>query len=193
MLQVPDAARQERNKYSEIWKFEEYKKFSPGLENVPRFMDVMKPENGASLLDVGCGAGVAGLEFKRLGLDVWWLDITDAGLDPVVNRDRFIEAPLWSAWPWDSGARGWSYGFCCDVMEHIPPEYVMLVIDRILEACETVWFHIALKPDQFGMMIGEPLHLTVRPYEWWLVRLATVARIMDARDLCGNGMFVVGR
>lgn len=189
MIHVVDAADQERAKYEEIWGFPEYKKYSPGLENVERFMSVMKPSTGSSVYDIGCGTGGAGLEFEKLGLRVTYVDITDAGLDPAVNRKNFIQAPLWARWAHEEH----DYGFCCDVLEHIPPEYVMLCVDRCLDAANTVWFQIALRPDEFGRMIGEPLHLTVRPFDWWLIRLATVGRVMDARDLCGEGLFVVCR
>lgn len=188
------AAEQEAAKYAEVWtSIDKYKDHSPGLENVERFMRVVEPEKGSELIDIGCGAGVAGLEFKKLGLDVWYLDITDAGLEPEVDRGRFIQGPLWSEWRQNKQGRGWKYGFCCDVMEHIPPEYTMLVIDRILAACRTVWFQIALVPDGFGEMIGQPLHLTVRPYVWWLDRIASISKVRDARDLCGAGLYIAER
>jgi hypothetical protein len=190
-LHIVDGVAQERAKYAEIWSLPEYKLHSPGLQNVDRFMEVIKPAAGYSLIDIGCGAGVAGLEFERKGLQVTWMDLTDAGLDPAVNRNRFIESPIWSD-DWVMSHRmGWDFGFCCDVMEHIPTEYVMLSVERILSACRLTWFQIALRPDEFGKFIGEPLHLTVQPFEWWLLRLSTIGNVIDARDLCGDGMYVV--
>ena len=87
---------------------------------------------------------------------------------------------------------GFDYGFCCDVMEHIPTEYTMLVIDRIMSSCRTAWFQIALVPDQFGVTIGQTLHLSVQPFTWWLDHLrGGIGRVTDARDLCGQALFVV--
>ena len=192
-LHIGDGAAQERDKYAEIWtRIPEYRAHSPGLENVDRFVKVMEPDRGATILDIGCGEGVAGLEFRRRGFDVWWLDITDAGLRNV-PRHRFICSPIWKAWGPQPGAGGapWDYGFCCDVMEHIPPEFTMLAAARILESCRVAWFQVALRPDEFGAAIGEPLHLTVRPFDWWLVRLAEIGHVLDARDLCGDGLFVL--
>lgn len=186
----------ERNKYETLWRdVPEYRNYSPGMENVERFMRVIQPSIlpnglGPSLYDIGCGAGVAGLEFEKLGFRVTYVDITDAGLDHAVNRNNFIEAPLWSRlW----GHESHDYGFCCDVMEHIPPEYTMLVADRIIECCDMTWFQIALVPDQFGATIGQPLHLTVRPFKWWLEHLREIGKVSDARDLCGQALFVVER
>jgi hypothetical protein len=194
---IADGSEQERAKYEEIWSFPEYKTAaSPGLMNVERFMKVMNPPplDGLSIIDIGCGSGGAGLKFQKwFGFNVHWLDLTSAGLDPDVDRERFIEAPLWSR-EWLSRKKiGWDYGFCCDVLEHIPTEYTMLCLDNILSACRTAWLQIALRPDEFGKMIGESLHLTVRPYDWWLVRLASIGNVIDARDLCGDGLYVVQR
>jgi len=181
----------EREKYTELWRdVPDYHKYSPGVENVSRFMDVMKPESGSMLLDIGCGTGEAGIQFMRKGLDVRWLDITDAGLNKEVPRDRFIHAPLWMDWERDL-KYGYDYGFCCDVMEHIPTEYSMLVLDRIIKVCRTTWFQIALVPDQFGAVIGQTLHLTVKPFSWWLERLRLSGEVIDARDLCETALFVV--
>lgn len=194
-IHVVDGADQERVKYAEVWQHPDYHKFSPGLENVERFMSVVQPDMTRynSLIDIGCGAGIAGLEFASRGFHVNYLDITDAALSPEVDRSRFIQAVLWeNAWT-RHRALGWDYGLCCDVMEHIPPEYTMLCIDRILSACRTAWFSICNLPDNFGRLIGQPLHLTVQPYSWWLMRLAMLGEVVDARDLCGNSLFVVRR
>lgn len=189
-IHVADGAAQERDKYTEIWSYEEYRASgSPGLGNVERFMSVLNPKQDSSIIDIGCGAGKSGLEFERRGMRSWWMDITQAALDQAVDRARFIQAPLWApAW----GSR-WDYGFCCDVLEHIPTEYAMLACDRIIEHCDTAWLHICNLPDEFGKLIGEPLHLTVKPYSWWLLRLATLGEVIDARDLCGNSLFIVRR
>ncbi len=180
----------EQKKYAELWHdVPEYRDYSPGQENVSRFMDIIHPAEGELLIDIGCGTGVAGLDFVRHGLIVCWLDITDAGLLPEVPRNRFIQEPIWSQW--NDWKYGHDYGFCCDVMEHVPTEYTMLALDRIISSCHMSWFQIALVPDQFGVAIGQPLHLTVQPFNWWLERIRTLGAIMIARDLCGQALFVV--
>jgi len=181
----------ERAKYSEIWSdVPAYRDYSPGLENVTRFMNVLQPKIGATLVDIGCGTGQAGMKFKELGMIVRWVDITDAGLCIDISHWKFRRSALWEDW---GGWNMYDYGFCCDVMEHIPTEYTMLVIDRILKACRTTWFQIALVPDQFGAEIGKTLHLTVRPFNWWRDHLASIGNVVDARDLCGTAIFVVNR
>lgn len=180
----------ERAKYKEIWTdVPDYRGYSPGMENVSRFMDIVKPDRNSTILDIGCGTGLAGIEFEKLGLCPYWIDITDAAIVPEAHG-RFMEAALWSNWP-NLRKFGYDYGFCCDVMEHIPTEYTMLVIDRIISSCRTTWFQIALVPDQFGAVIGKPLHLTVKPFGWWLERLKLAGDVIDARDLCGQALYLV--
>jgi SAM-dependent methyltransferase len=186
---IADGAAQERDKYAEIWSLEQYRNAtSPGLINVDRFMSVIKPDPLSRVIDLGCGSGKAGLELEKRGLRLSWLDITAAGLDPEVPRELFIEQPLWAPMTFQ---RRWDYGFCCDVLEHLPTEYTLLSISRMLEYCKTLWLQIALRPDNFGALIGEPLHLTVKPFDWWLIRLGTLGHVEDARDLIGEGLYVV--
>lgn len=202
-MQIAEA---EREKYATIWSMPGYETFSPGEDNAERFLSVLKPAPGATVLDAGCGAGKGGLALSAAGLDVWFLDITPAGLESGrgVPIDRFIEQPLWKSigrpvqlWgPIDSSsprwdAAQWDYGFCCDVMEHLPTEYAMLAARNIVDACRTTWFQIAFFHDGWGAAINDDLHLTVKPFAWWLDRLKTIGDVVDARDLCGQGIFVV--
>lgn len=192
-IHVNDGAAQERDKYTEIWSRDEYRNAdSPGLTNVDRFMKVMNPRKGSTIIDIGCGSGKSGLQFSLLGLESSYVDITPAGLDPLVDREEFKQAALWEEWSNTESYGKYDYGFCCDVLEHIPPEYTMLVCKNIVTRCEKSWLHICNLPDNFGPgLIGEPLHLTVQPFAWWLLRLSTICRVEDARDLCGTSLFVV--
>ncbi len=190
MLHIQDGSAQEREKYAEIWEFDEYRKFSPGDESAKKFLEVLKPAPCSLVVDIGCGQGNAGVDLAKAGMTMSWLDITDSALVADVPRDRFMRRPIWEDW---AKGRVWNYGFCVDVLEHIPPEYTMLCVSRIVEACGTSWLQIANLPDTFGEKIGETLHLTVRPFSWWLIRLATIGNVVDARDLCGRSLFIVER
>lgn len=184
----------ERAKYESMWTVDGYNRYSPGEENAQRFAAMLTPLKGSTILDAGCGAGKGGLALEALGFRVWYLDITDAGLDLGIGVDRhcFIQQPLWKRIT-KPHPNLWDYGFCCDVMEHLPTEYTMLAVRNLLEACRTVWFQIAFFEDGWGASIGEELHLTVRPFSWWNERLQTIGSVIDARDLCGDGIFVVER
>jgi hypothetical protein len=63
-----DIVNKERAKYTQLWaEVPEYRAYSPGLENVARFTGLLKPPVKASLVDLGCGAGEAGLAFSEIG------------------------------------------------------------------------------------------------------------------------------
>jgi hypothetical protein len=50
-----------------------------------------------------------------------------------------------------------------------------------------------LHDDGYGKFIGKPLHLTVQAFAWWRDRIATLGNLIEARDLCGTGLYVVQR
>lgn len=191
MLYIQDGNKQEREKYHEIWTtVPEYRIYSPGMENVERFLKVIKPDLFKTIIDIGAGECKAGLEFEKRGFRCWYLDITDAAR-PESVKDKFILSPLWDNWRFPHSGHKWDYGFCCDVLEHIPSEYTMLCLDRIIKNCEISWLQISLVEDEMGKMIGETLHMTVRPFDWWLVRLGTIGKVIEARDLLNTGLYVV--
>ncbi len=117
------------------------------------------------------------------GFDVTLTDFVDA-VD--VEGLPFVQAPLW-----DRVSDTYDFGFCCDVMEHIPPEFTMLVVARLLESCKRVFFTICTEPDEFGVRIGEPLHLTVQPFVWWRDRLRDLGTVIEARDCMTTAVFLV--
>lgn len=185
-------AQGEKDKNTEIWGVPDYHGAdSPGLTDVERFLSIVKPAFASSVLDAGCGRGVAGLKLIEAGMAVSFLDITRTALDPEVNQKTFIEATLWGRW---QGNRFWDYGFCVEVMEHLPTEFTMLAAARLIDACQTTWFQIAFEPDKWGpMVMGKNLHLTVMPFVWWLDRLSALGKIVEARDLLRTGLFLVER
>ena len=194
MIYIQDGNKQERDKYHEIWtEVPEYRNNSPGLKNVDRFMEILDPEANSTVIDIGCGEGKAGKRLEELGLRSWYLDITDAAKPEDISDSKFILKPIWGNWKYPFAPGVWDYGFCVDVMEHIPPEYTMLCLDRVIKNCQISYFSICLIPDGFGESIGETLHMTVRPFDWWLVRLGTLGKVVEARDLLNNGLYVVER
>ncbi len=178
----------ERAKYEKVWQMPAYHEGKrPGVVHTPMFAEIANPDPGDSVIDLGCGAGTGGDSLRNLGLSVTYLDLVR--VEGV--GEPFIEQCLWHPLP--SRNPPWKYGYCCDVMEHIPPEYSMLVLRNIMDACESVFFSISFREDMFGKLVGEPLHLTIRPYTWWRDRLAEFGELVEARDLLGEGVFYVRR
>lgn len=179
----------ERALYERAWAVREYATDSPGRAFLPAFLEMAGPELGLcdSVIDAGCGAG-AGLEALREAgyARLAGADLVDARQGPPATLP-FFEGPLWSI-----ACQPFDWVYCCDVLEHIPEEFTMLVVARLLDACAMgAFFSICLEPDGFGALVGEALHKTVRPFTWWRDRLAELGRIVECRDLLSHGLYLV--
>ena len=162
----------EKALYTDLWTRQEYRSVSPGEACVEEFLRQARPKKGASVIDLGCGTGRAGLLLAVLGgLDVTLLDFASNCLDDDIRAMlatqahtlRFIEADLTKPLPVAA-----EYGFCVDTLEHIPLAQVDAVLDHCLRACQHVFFQIATGADACGALVGHALHLTQRPCGWWL-------------------------
>lgn len=169
MFNVP-ARLSEEEKYERMWLLADYRAVAPG-EHVVTTFQALAREKGR-VIDFGCGTGRAGLKLKEAGYDVLLVDFAgncrdkEALLLPFKKHD--LTQPL---------AEQADYGFCTDVMEHIPPEQVDAVLRNILDCCERAFFQISLVDDVCGELIGHPLHLSVHPVEWWLEKLEHFGRV----------------
>lgn len=175
-------AEQERAKYAEMWSVDHYSQHSPGVAAIPRFLAVTGAQPPDRVQDYGCGMGAASLALMARGFQVTGFDlVTPPPSVPHVPQVlwRRIDAPRA---PW---------GFCVDVMEHIPVEFTMLAVARMLDNCQRLYLEIALEPDRCGIWIGQTLHHTVRPFTWWRDRLREIATVVDARDLLQHGAYLV--
>jgi hypothetical protein len=86
------------------------------------------------------------------------------------------------------------YGYCTDVMEHIPPAQVETVIRNIMESAEIVFFQVATVPDNFGAVINQRLHLTVEDHAWWRETFQRLGYVVTFdRDIGQQSQFVVKR
>jgi len=183
-MTLPD---QEREKYRRMWtEVPGYRSNSPGERLVPVFVKQAEWEKGDTLIDLGCGTGRAGLELSNLGFNVTLLDITKSAIDPEAQSLPFIEYCLW-----EPTTLKFAWVYCCDVLEHIPPEHVDAVLDNIAAIAQKgAFLQIALWPEVFGKQIGETLHLTVEPDEWWLEKLRQ-RWLIDWYAPSGDGRLIV--
>ena len=187
-------ASQERLKYEEMWQFPEYRNGPQGPKYLDLFLDEFKPGPYASFVELGCGSGITSilLHEKHPDMPISLVDITDVGLDQGAKAFPFFRGSLWNNLSQLTGRyEKFNYGYCCDVMEHIPPEFSMLVLSRILDVCHKAFFSVSFTPDTCGQLIGKTLHVNVQDFVWWRTRFHELARIHDARDLMGVGLFFV--
>lgn len=202
--------------YTGVWSsLDQYGAISHGENHVPMFLE-MTGATGGTVLDAGCGSGKGALALARAGFCVALCDLTDAGLSVEARSVGPFVGPLalWQSlrpaaylaalsWLVESDQPGlkpelpdptpmFDYVFCADVLEHVPTEYTMLVIHRLLEvATKAVFLQIALVPDDYGVWVGESLHQTVRDFVWWRDRIAELGTILECRDCLMHGVYLV--
>lgn len=191
------AGNPEALKYGQLWERPEYRAVAPGQIWTDLFLELAKPRAGATLIDFGCGTGRAALALvQRAALDVTMVDFVRNCLDPEVRsamasepgRLRFLKADLEQPIPAIA-----EYGYCTDVLEHIPPASLNRVVENVLRSAKSVFFAIATFPDRCGKLIGEDLHLSVHDFAWWQTFFATFeAKILWSQDAGpGGALFYV--
>lgn len=192
----------EQQKYLKVWNVPAYRVVSPGENCVDMFLEAvedMTDDEGQTLIDFGCGTGRAGYKLWQTGgYDVTLMDFAWNCLDdnisarcndtPVKGMD-FVEHDITK-----KTALRANWGFCTDVMEHLPPEQIDDALDTIFEACDNVFFQIATVEDHFGNHpdINDHLHLSVFSYQEWLKRFADHGVIVHrSKELKQHVIFMV--
>lgn len=160
MYRTPPSRLSERDKYRLLWQFDGYREVAPGEQAIPIVEQLF--EKPGPVIDFGCGTGRAALRLSESGFDVMLVDFADNCRDDEALKLPFLEWDLSHPNPLKA-----PYGICCDVMEHIPTEDVLAVLENIMNSAAKVFFQISTVPDIRGKMIGHALHLTVKPHEWW--------------------------
>lgn len=150
----------EQQKYQLMWQYDVYREISPGENIADFYLMLVSPDS--LIVDYGCGTGRAGLKFRERGHDVLLVDFTDNCRDEEALSLPFLQWDLTQPCPAKS-----KYGFCTDVLEHIPPNGVDTVIQNIMHSSELVFFQISTVADALGATIDMPLHLTIQSPEWW--------------------------
>ncbi len=184
----------EQAKYQKMWDHPEYREVAPGEQAAQIFLKVARLPRDAEVLDFGCGTGRGAFVMALLGgARVHMLDFADNCLDPEVrqslttqnSRIKFDFQDLTKSIRFHA-----KYGFCTDVMEHIPPADVKNVLRNILASAQHVFFQISCVDDKMGALIGEPLHLTVQPPTWWHQQLTELGAVIhwtgqsDGGEVC---------
>jgi hypothetical protein len=187
MWNTPPENLPEREKYIRMWAIPGYRRLAPGEDAAAEFLDIVKPDG--RVIDFGSGTGRGALALSKAGVDVWMVDFASNCRDNEVLHLPFVEHDLT-----EPLALRAPYGYCTDVMEHIPPGQVETVIRNIMESAGTVFFQIATVPDNFGAVINQRLHLTVEPHDRWRETFTRLGYVVTFdRDIGQQSQFVVKR
>ncbi len=189
--------------YEKCWDLEDYRIYSPGERLVSDFIGAAKPYKTQTVIDWGCGSGRAGYKlYKDHGLNVTLVDFAANCLDENVRKEaednenlRFVQLDLTKDIDPEKLEHTSQYGFCTDVLEHIPEEDVDAVLENILSHSKHVFFQISCIEDHFGAHDAirgdkdrEHLHVCVHNYQWWLRKFVdygvTIHRSADLKRSC---------
>jgi uncharacterized Rossmann fold enzyme len=181
MWRTPAASLSERDIYRRMWMNDDYRTVAPGEYMVPGIAEFCKL---GPIIDFGCGTGRAAVKLTELGFEVILVDFADNCRDDEALGLPFLEWDLSRPCPLRA-----PYGYCCDVMEHIPPDQVDAVLTNLREACsEGVFFRIEHEADVFGpAVLGRALHLSVHGPEWWKAKLE---QFWPRVESIGGGIFL---
>lgn len=165
-----------------MWACPEYRQWSPGADSVSEFVALF--DNRATVTDFGCGDGKALDLLNAAGFET-------VGVDLVTLRPDVINACLWDL---PASLAVAEYGFCADVMEHIPTDHVDAVLRNLADKVNcAAYFRISTVPDGMGALIGETLHLTVRSAEWWQERVRIVFGQADLLRVAADHCVIIGQ
>lgn len=165
----------EKEKYEYMWgNHPPYRAFTVAEREVliEFFLSNLKPYDTVN--DYGCGTGRPAEKIWRACHQVTMIDIAENCLDLEIKKMlgsefRFIQADLREM---DHAIPHSEWGFCCDVMEHIPAGDVDKVLKGISERSTHCFFQIEDWRDTTGpKLIGEHLHCTIFGKEEWRKRL----------------------
>lgn len=171
----------EQSKYERLWAdHARYRQIAPGEQLADHFLSLARPMPHQTTYDFGCGTGRGAARIAKR-CRVVGFDFADNCLDTAVRGAfEFVQHDLTR--PVDLPLA--DFGYCTDVLEHIPTADVALVLQNIVQAARRVYLCISTVEDQLGALIGEPLHLTVRPLAWWREQLEAIGyQVAHAQDL----------
>lgn len=130
-----------------------------------------------SVLDVGCGDGVALRAFRSRGIAAYGVDGVEQD-DPDIVQHDYTRGPLYLA---DDGtevaslaaAADFSLVWACEFVEHVEAEYVPNFLETFRQARLVLMTHAF--PGQDGHH-----HVNCQPAEYWVGALAAVGYRFDA-------------
>lgn len=118
----------------------------------PAVADLVTRFRASSVLDYGCGAGALVRALRPI-------------IDRPVRLAEFDPAiPGKDAWPAPA-----DLVTCCDVLEHVEPEYLSWTLGYLRQVATTAIFAVvSTRPAQRMLSDGRNAHLIIESAAWWM-------------------------
>jgi len=188
MMQLDDL-ESEKRKYWQAYQHKSYRKNSPGERVAAYFLFSSAREQGDTVIDLGCGTGRAGKYIADYRKKM------PAGEPKVINVTLFdfvdvreVDLPFIQGNMWElDGIPVFDWILCCDVLEHIPPQYVDRTLDGMAAITRkggllTIAHFPCSTADFPDMDVIEDLHLTIESPHWWQAKIDKRWQVREWRD-----------
>jgi SAM-dependent methyltransferase len=125
---------------------------------------------GARVLDIGCGIGILVQQFNKLGYQAIGVDVNQCAIENSVSSSNCFLVKTTANL--DYPRRYFDLVVSRECLEHIPePEIDNCIIewDRVGNGCMV---HIIATTERGESAINDPLHVNVKPQQWWIDKFA---------------------
>ena len=126
-------------------------------------------------VDIGCGPGHLTAALRQLGVKMECCDISGAAMDAA--RKKGLEVYRCDlTQPGAVRGKKKSLGVCCEVAEHLGPEYADEFVSNLAASSDTI-FMTAAEPQ-----VGAPpglYHVNEQPNSYWIDKMADNGFVLD--------------
>ncbi|MFA5131515.1 MAG: class I SAM-dependent methyltransferase [Patescibacteria group bacterium] len=147
-------------------------------KSAAQFVDIiLKYYSPASVVDIGCGAGLYLQEFQRRGIkDILGLDGSPAAAaEFLLEKDKLIIFDLAKKYKF---AKKYDLSLCLEVAEHLPEADADTLVETIINAADNIIFTAAVL-GQGPRSIG---HINEQPHSYWIEKFREKGfRYLEAR------------
>lgn len=135
---------------------------------------LMKHFAPASVVDIGCGAGIYLREFEQYGVDIEGFDGSPAAVEESLVGAKIkvydLTTPL-------SLNRRFDLVLCIEVAEHLEKEFADVLVDTLCRLGDILVF-TAATPGQGPESIG---HINEQPHDYWIDKFSQRGFAYDDR------------
>lgn len=137
-----------------------------------------------SVLDIGCGGGGSLTALASRGARACGIDVSNVAVQRACASGLDAQVACATALPFEDNA--FELVVSADVFEHLHKDDIEAAVNEAIRvASRFIFMRIATREDvgqPWKTMLGHPLHLTVRPIDWWQARFQAAGRFIRAED-----------